>query len=801
MEQIFGRIAKQYYDAGLPVIPLHYHEKKPIPQGWNSLSKTLPDVPTQEQWIKNHPSGNIGLVLGEASNLCAVDIDHEDEKIQQVIIDCLPVTEWVRIGQKGMILLYKRNPKLKNRNIKAADGSMIVELLCNARQMVLPPSIHPKTKLPYTANRDLLEALPNLVPLPDDVEDRIRAALINAGVKLSQSGVRYGPTEYISRGGRDNMMTHLAGRYAFDIRMGNLTVKDAITFMENWAEVNVEKVIDDDIDVNKGVHLLANFILSDVNENNYVLPLGWDKDLSTEDKQKLGLVFDEANEAWTFDQIIEYLKERFESTSEHSPERRDSVTFILNKLAKTPNPDALTESRVLKYIQKNTRDGVTASNYQKEINKIRKGPIEGDNHQEIAEAAIEKYSQRQGLLRFWEGQFWSWGGDHWRPVNPEEIARFIGKEFGTLAAAKKANDHDQIVKAMRRACDQYISKSRPTGVNFINGFVDENLKIHDHAPEQGMTYVLPYRYMPEKGGDFPKFSQLLDGYWGKDKDYKEKVRALQEAMCATVLGLGAKYQRAFLLYGVGGSGKSQLLDIVSELVPESAKAVVKPDMWKKPEAVVHIHEKLLNIAGELSEKARIPGDIFKQIIDGSELTGKFLYRNYFSFRPKAAHWFASNHYPRSNDTSEGFFRRWLIFDFNRVIPEEEKVLDFGKQIVEEEIEAIVAWALDAYLEFKNETDYTLPASHHRHISLLKTNNSTVLDFLINCKEVEFGAKCQCKITELYDAYYNFITKTFEKPVQPQRFFQEISMIPEKDRGFSLVDNHGEEWYVGIKPKF
>jgi P4 family phage/plasmid primase-like protien len=799
MTEIFGKEAKAFYDAGIPVIPLHYHEKKPIPPGWNACAKTLPDKATQEQWIQNYPNGNIGLVLGEAAGLCAIDIDSADPKVIKAITDVLPPTEWVRVGQKGMMLLYKRNPKLKNRNIADENGEMVVEILCNSRQMVLPPSVHPKTKKPYTQNKHLLDALPNIVMLPDDIEDKIRANLGKV-IKLAEGGNKYRPTEYISRGGRDNMMTHLAGRYAFDIRMGNLTVVEAIRFIENWAEVNVEKVVGDSIDIDKGIHSLAGFLIEDVRKDGKILPIGWDRDLSEEDKKKLGLVFGDDDEEWDFEQMIDFLKTKFETTSDNSTERREAITFILNKLARSPNPDALMESRLFKYIHKMNSDGVTSAAYEKELRKMRKGPIEGDNHFEIAEAAIEKYESREGLLRFWEGEFWVWRGDHWQEESQDKISGFIAKNFGSLAAAKKANDHKGIVDVMKKQLPQELTVDRPIGVNFINGFVDENLQIHDHHPDQGMTYVLPYRYIPENAGNFPKFNQLLHGYWSEDSDYGDKVRALQEGMCATVMGLGTRYQKAFLLYGLPSSGKSQLLNIIEELVPETMKSNMKPDMWKKEAAVVRMHDKLLNIAGELPENGYIPGDVFKEVVTGESVEGKFLYKNFFTFKPRAMHWFASNWLPKSRDFTDGFFRRWLVLDFQRVIPDDEKVLDFGKIIVKEEMEAIIAWALDAYKTFKDQTNYTIPKSHYDAVNKMQSMNSSVLDFFLNFKGLEAGPKSQCSAEELHKAYYNHVTGDYGKPYSYKRFVLEVSMMTPKARGFDIVERDGETWYVGIKPK-
>jgi P4 family phage/plasmid primase-like protien len=352
---------------------------------------------------------------------------------------------------------------------------------------------------------------------------------------------------------------------------------------------------------------------------------------------------------------------------------------------------------------------------------------------------------------------------------------------------------------MKTILPQKLTVQEHIGVNFINGFVDAELNIHPHKPEHGMTYVLPYRYLPEKAGLFPQFNQLLHGYWSEDEDYDEKVMALQEAMCATVLGLAPKYQKAFLFHGAGSVGKSQLLDIISELVPPQARSNIKPDKWKEDYAAVIINEKLLNIAGELSDKSKIQGDVFKEIVTGDEISARKPYHGFFSFRPKAAHWFSSNFLPNSTDTSEGFFRRWLCFEFTREIPKEEKILNFGKKIVASEMESIIAWALESYARLKNATSYTEPVSHRRLINQMSNQNSSVRYFLSNCEELHYGSG-DTSIEDLHKLYFCWIPRTGMRPVSIRKFALEISIMSKRDRKFDIMTKNGETQYVGLKIK-
>lgn len=175
INSIFSTLAPQYWGADLPVIPLRERSKVPAINGWTEFADRMPDETEQEVWLQAFPNGNIGLPLGPASGICIVDIDTEDEALIAAILEVLPASPWRRVGKKGMALAYKFDG-LASFKLKGETG-MLVELLSSGNQVVLPPSIHPDTGLPYRANVDLWEVKSDLPSLPIDIESRLRAAL------------------------------------------------------------------------------------------------------------------------------------------------------------------------------------------------------------------------------------------------------------------------------------------------------------------------------------------------------------------------------------------------------------------------------------------------------------------------------------------------------------------------------------------------------------------------------------------------------------------------------------------------
>jgi hypothetical protein len=131
--------ALQYLAHGYSVIPLMPRQKGPKLGGWSNYCEQLMDPDTARQHCgKNN---NIGLCLGPASNLCAVDIDTDDPELIKKIEKLLPVSPLRKKGAKGYTVFYRYNG-MDSKSVKDDKGNGL-DFLSKGRQTVLPPSIHP----------------------------------------------------------------------------------------------------------------------------------------------------------------------------------------------------------------------------------------------------------------------------------------------------------------------------------------------------------------------------------------------------------------------------------------------------------------------------------------------------------------------------------------------------------------------------------------------------------------------------------------------------------------------------------
>lgn len=135
--------AIQYLAKGYSVVPLAPKQKGPRIPGWSKLCEVLMKPSEAQAYCgKNH---NIGLALGEASGVCAVDIDTDDPELIKQIEKLIPDSPVKKRGAKGYTAFYKFNG-MPSKSVRNPEGTAGIDFLSMGKQTVLPPSIHPSGK-------------------------------------------------------------------------------------------------------------------------------------------------------------------------------------------------------------------------------------------------------------------------------------------------------------------------------------------------------------------------------------------------------------------------------------------------------------------------------------------------------------------------------------------------------------------------------------------------------------------------------------------------------------------------------
>lgn len=710
--------------AGLALVPLYPFSDLPSVNFYARYSAQPVSKEQSAEWERKKPSYNVGCVAGESSGVIFVQVFDGRERTKGIIEELLPETPWVMTEDDKTTYAYKYRQGLESFSLELLTHNIPILKLKGAGDLqIVPPSIPQRGQAPLVATGPLdPKFLPELTP---QFEEIVRGSLLSEGIKLRPSG-HSGITEHTPEGEKLYRLRRGAVRMVTDTLSGLRTLQesfDILTSMADELEASREQL--DEIYAD-----YLQFLREDMTLLGKSLAGTWNFGLNP----PIPVPFGPEDVEMGYSELKTFVYTRITETFHDDEKRLEAVQETLKHMNQAPTLDEVQEDLLVRYIAKQANLGLTVATLRRRLKSLNTGTCPGENQTEIAEA-LHRQLTRVCPHAYYKDQFWRFTGASWEAVKTSELANLISGVFGHLPAARRASDHFGILKILQGKLPDYIHHPMyqlHSGVNFSNGYLTDKLELVPHAPELGAQYVMPFPYEPDKSGaeHRPMFEKFLADCWGEDDDFEEKVQVLREALAVTLFGIAYKYQRVFLLFGVPKSGKSQLLNIISSLVPTAARTSLPPTEWGERFCSAELHGKIMNVAGELSETRLIDGHLFKDIVDGTEQLGEHKGTNFFKFIPKCAHWFASNHFPKTRDTSEGFIRRWKILVFKRSVPDGATLIrDLGNLIAAREKDAIVAWAIEALPSLTQRGEFTIPRSHMEALGDVANQNNSVRFFM------------------------------------------------------------------------
>lgn len=159
---------------------------------------------------------------------------------------------------------------------------------------------------------------------------------------------------------------------------------------------------------------------------------------------------------------------------------------------------------------------------------------------------------------------------------------------------------------------------------------------------------------------------------------------------------GLKLEKVLFLYGSGCNGKSVFVEIVEALLgKENISHESLSDLCGEygANSRSNLAGKILNTCSDVAPNA-FAGDLFKRIASGEPISAKILYKDVTTLTDYAKMMFCLNELPKTNDTSNGFYRRFLIAPFNVQIPKNKINPNLAKDIISHELPGIMNWVLE-----------------------------------------------------------------------------------------------------------
>lgn len=251
------------------------------------------------------------------------------------------------------------------------------------------------------------------------------------------------------------------------------------------------------------------------------------------------------------------------------------------------------------------------------------------------------------IYRYTDG---AWSPDGERVVN-QRIQRLLGN--------RHRKSHAVNVLDIVQSRDPLFTEDQldVDHLNLPNGLLDWRVgELQAHDPAVPNLTRLPVAWNPD--ATCPAVDQWLAEVFPRDA-----IEFVEEVIGYCLLNDNPMH-KAIMLFGTGRNGKGIFVRLLETLVGRGNRSTVRPQQLDDNRFhAAELYGKLANLVGDVDPRIFKTTEIFKQVTGGDTVTAERKYGHPFTFRCRATLVAAFNEMPRTADTSEGFFSRWIVVPF------------------------------------------------------------------------------------------------------------------------------------------
>lgn len=426
-----------------------------------------------------------------------------------------------------------------------------------------------------------------------------------------------------------------------------------------------------------------------------------------------------------------------------------------------------------------------------------------------AERFVAQHGERIRHCHHWAAWL-IFDGTRWErdeALQVEQLARLTVR--GIYQEALRAPDIDMrkalvahAVKSERRAClDSAIKLSRsdvpiapgeldadPFLVNVTNGTLDlRTQELRAHRREDFITKLAPVAF--DAKAKCPRWDEFLKRIFDGNPGL---IGFMQRATGYSLSGLTSE-QVLFLLHGLGANGKTTFLETLRRLGGEYARQAdfatfLETDHDGPRNDVAVLKSARVVIATEADSRRALSESVVKQITGGDTIAARFLYGEFFEFKPELKLWLAANHRPRIKGTDNAIWRRVRLVPFAVTIPEDERNPRLTDELATE-LPGILAWAVRGFADWQ-EKGLAAPEEVTGATANYRAEEDQVGRFIED--RCLLNAQASATSSALFGAYRKWCEAVGEKEISQKAFGQRL-----EEKGFRPERNERARLWKGI----
>lgn len=359
----------------------------------------------------------------------------------------------------------------------------------------------------------------------------------------------------------------------------------------------------------------------------------------------------------------------------------------------------------------------------------------------------------------------------------------------------KPQDINNFVKILKGTNFKRIKESPDGFLNLKNGILDVNSnKLLAHSPDYHFFYKLDVEY--NKDAKSPHWDKFLLQIFEGNKELADTINKI----FAYCLQGGYPYlHKAFVFYGSGRNGKSTVISVLRNLLGRDNVSNIPLHSLDNPFSVINLQNKLLNYNEEMTEDDLKSTD-FKDVVSGGFVRASKKFKDEINFQVKARFVFATNHFPKFNDSSTGLDRRLLIIPFNYLITDEEIDLTLSEKL-KIELSGILNTALSFLTELELTKNISEPKATNEIKEEYKEESDSVYAWLI--ENIEYQKNRELTVNAAFDDYLLWCAKQDRRSVGKTSFGRRVLLAISKNdslkhKKIERLRSKQSRYFLGIK---
>lgn len=371
----------------------------------------------------------------------------------------------------------------------------------------------------------------------------------------------------------------------------------------------------------------------------------------------------------------------------------------------------------------------------------------------------QQFVKKQPLFYDKAGLWWLWDfvSSSYIMVDETDLMNEIDKAipyYDTVKAKVKA----EILESHKRVGRKNIPKEAPVRwVQFKDKAVSlRSKRIYDVTSDYFFTNPIPWEI--GESSETPNMDRIFEEWVGK-----EYVKTLYEIIAYCCLP-DYPISRIFCLIGSGRNGKTKFLNIIERLIGDTNKCSTElDDLLDSRFEKAKLYRKLVCFMGETNFKLLEKTSILKKLCGGDLIGFEFKNKTPFDARNYAKILISTNSLPATTDKTDGFYRRWLIVDFNNQFNEDKDILN---DIPDKEYPNLCKKITEMLPVIVADRKFTNEGTYEERMKRYEEKSNPLSLFIKkNCEE---GVNNEVPFFEFFDEYVPFLIQNgFRKQSKPE----------------------------------